>query len=137
MNIYTDGACRGNPGPGGWGVFVQDTLVEFNGSNTHTTNNKMELTAVIKALQYLKSIDYEDRIIIHTDSQYVKNGIEIWIHNWLKNGWKTANKKPVKNIDLWKPLHDLTQGFNIEWKWVKGHSGDYGNEKADELANKF
>ena len=137
MNVYTDGACRGNPGPGGWGVYIKDLHTELNGSDVNTTNNKMELMAVIQALEYLKNENIQTKIILHTDSQYVKNGIQTWIYSWIKNGWKTANKKPVKNVELWKTLYAISQQSEIEWKWVKGHSGDFGNDKADELANRF
>ena len=132
--IYTDGACRGNPGPGGWGslLIYQNSKKELYGFNPHTTNNIMELTAVIKSLQSIKR-DYP--IVIITDSNYVKNGITDWIQSWKKNNWKTANKKPVKNKELWIELDTLCNLYDIEWKWVKGHSGDPGNEKADALAN--
>tara|TARA_B100001250_G_scaffold413564_1_gene448113 strand:+ start:775 stop:1209 length:435 start_codon:yes stop_codon:yes gene_type:complete len=133
--IYTDGACRGNPGPGGWGALLiyQDFKKELYGFNPHTTNNIMELTAVIKSLESIKQ-NYP--IMIITDSNYVKNGITDWIQSWKKNNWRTSNKKPVKNKDLWVELDSLSNLYDIEWQWVKGHSGDPGNEKADELANK-
>jgi len=134
INIYTDGACKGNPGEGGWGAILnyQDQSKEISGYSKNTTNNIMELTAVIKSLEVLKtSCD----IIITTDSQYVKNGITQWIHNWKKNGWKTANKKPVKNKALWVLLDQLTSEHTIQWEWIKGHSGHPQNERADELAN--
>jgi len=134
VNIYTDGACKGNPGKGGWGALLEHNgkVKEIKGYSKHTTNNIMELTAVIKSLKILKrSCD----IIITTDSQYVKNGITKWIHNWKKNGWKTANKKPVKNKELWVLLDESISGHKIEWKWIKGHSGHPQNERADELAN--
>ena len=132
--IYTDGACKGNPGPGGWGAILNYSkhTKEICGSSSDTTNNIMELTAVIKALKVLKE---PCNIIITTDSNYVKDGITDWIHNWKKNGWKTANKKPVKNKKIWMELDDLSSIHNIEWKWVKGHSGHPENERADELAN--
>jgi ribonuclease HI len=134
--IYTDGACKGNPGPGGWGAFIKynDKTLELHGGELDTTNNKMELTAVIEALKAIK--DKGKPIIIITDSTYVKNGIEQWIHNWKKNGWKSAAKKPVKNMELWQQLdNEVAKINNLKWEWVKGHSGDIGNEKADELAN--
>ena len=135
INIYTDGACRGNPGPGGWGA-----LLEYNGhtkkiygSSVLTTNNIMELTAVIESL---KIINKQSKIIITTDSTYVKNGITKWIHNWKLKGWKTASKKPVKNKSLWKELDALSKQHTIQWEWVRGHTGHPGNEEADLLANK-
>jgi ribonuclease HI len=132
--IYTDGACRGNPGPGGWGAILEcdGYKKEINGATQLTTNNIMELTAVIKALELVKN---SSSIVITTDSTYVKNGITEWIHNWKVKGWKTANKKPVKNKDLWQLLDSLSQKHNIDWKWVRGHTGHPGNEKADQLAN--
>ncbi len=133
--IYTDGACRGNPGPGGWGVLIKygEKSKEFYGGEVSTTNNRMELTAAIEAL---KKITEPCNIIINTDSKYVLQGIEEWIHNWKKRGWKGSNKKSVKNTDLWKELDELRDEHNIKWKWVKGHSGDLGNETADMLANR-
>tara|TARA_B100000925_G_scaffold291044_1_gene277821 strand:- start:606 stop:1037 length:432 start_codon:yes stop_codon:yes gene_type:complete len=133
--IYTDGACRGNPGPGGWGVLLKYGTIskELYGGDASTTNNKMELTAAIKALKEIKE---PSEITLYTDSKYVLQGIEEWIHNWKKREWKGANKKPVKNIELWKELDELRDKHNIKWKWVKGHSGDPGNEIADMLANK-
>jgi len=133
--IYTDGACRGNPGPGGWGVLIKygEISKEFYGGEVSTTNNRMELTAAIEAL---KKITEPCNIIINTDSKYVLQGIEEWIHNWKKRGWKGSNKKSVKNTDLWKELDELRDEHNIKWKWVKGHSGDPGNETADMLANR-
>jgi len=132
--IYTDGACRGNPGPGGWGAILEcdSYKKEINGSSQLTTNNIMELTAVIKSLELVKKTS---NIVITTDSTYVKNGITEWIHNWKAKGWRTANKKPVKNKDLWILLDQLSQKHTIEWKWVRGHTGHFGNERADELAN--
>ncbi|MDH5388025.1 MAG: ribonuclease HI [Gammaproteobacteria bacterium] len=132
--IYTDGACRGNPGPGGWGVSLKYNghHKKLFGAESKTTNNRMELTAAIKALETLtRSCD----IILHTDSKYVLQGITSWMPDWKKRGWKTAAKKPVKNVDLWQRLDEATQKHEIEWVWVKGHSGDPGNELADELAN--
>ena len=135
--IYTDGACSGNPGIGGWGIVILELKKEpkfLNGGDDNTTNNQMELTAAIKALKY-----FEDRkkITLFTDSQYVKNGIESWINNWKKNGWKTASKKPVKNKELWIELDLLITKHNVIWKWVKGHAGNLYNEKADLLARKY
>ena len=134
IHIYTDGACRGNPGPGGWGAILlcDNYKKEIKGSSQLTTNNIMELTAVIESLKLIKN---PSKIIITTDSTYVKNGITEWIHNWKLKGWKTANKKPVKNKQLWQELDILTNNHQIEWKWVKGHAGHAGNERADELAN--
>ena len=134
VQIFTDGACKGNPGPGGWGAILrfQDNEKEINGYKPLTTNNIMELMAVIESL---KAISKPFEIVITTDSQYVKNGITSWIHNWKKNGWKTAAKKPVKNKELWTELDHLIQKHNVSWKWVKGHSGHIENERADELAN--
>ena len=133
--IYTDGACRGNPGPGGWGVLIEygELSKQLYGGDVSTTNNKMELTAAIMALTEIKE---PCEIILYTDSKYVLQGIEEWIHNWKKRGWRGANKKPVKNIDLWKELDQLRDKHNIKWNWVKGHSGDPGNETADMLANR-
>ena len=134
INIYTDGACKGNPGQGGWGAILeyQNQTKEISGYSEETTNNMMELTAVIKALNALKK---PGDIILTTDSQYVKNGITQWIYNWKQNGWKTANKKPVKNKKLWILLEQATSRHNIQWEWIKGHSGHPQNERADELAN--
>ena len=133
--IYTDGACRGNPGPGGWGALNEygESRKQLNGGDISTTNNKMELTAAIMALKEIKE---PCKIILYTDSKYVLQGIEEWIHNWKKRGWRGANKKPVKNIELWKELDELRDKHNIKWNWVKGHSGDPGNETADMLANR-
>jgi len=134
-NIYADGGCRGNPGPGGWGVLMQAGSAEKElwGGERDTTNNRMELTAVIRALEALKR---PARIHLHTDSQYVQKGISQWIHNWKRNGWKTADKKPVKNADLWQKLDEISQQHQITWTWVKGHAGHPGNERADALANR-
>lgn len=135
VEIYTDGACRGNPGPGGWGVLLRYKGKEktLHGGEVNTTNNRMELTAVIKALESLNRPGCQVRIF--SDSKYVLNGINEWIANWKKRGWKTAAKKPVLNVALWQELDALVAQHDIEWQWVKGHSGDPGNEKADELAN--
>ena len=134
VHIFTDGACKGNPGPGGWGAIMKygDHIKELNGYSSKTTNNIMEITAVIEAL---KSLTRPCAIILTTDSNYVKNGITQWIHNWKKKGWKSANKKPVKNKECWLQLDVEVQRHQIEWKWVKGHSGHPENERADELAN--
>lgn len=132
--LYTDGACKGNPGVGGWGVLMRygEHEKELFGGEADTTNNRMELTAVIEGL---KSLKRRCVVKICTDSQYVKNGMESWIHGWKKNGWKTAAKKPVKNDDLWKQLDELVHQHDVSWIWVKGHAGHLENEKADELAN--
>ena len=132
--IYTDGACKGNPGPGGWGVLMisGDHRRELHGGETMTTNNRMELTAAIEALRALKR---HCRVRLFTDSSYVKQGIETWIHGWKRNGWRTADKKPVKNADLWQTLDELAATHRVKWRWVKGHAGDPGNERADELSN--
>ena len=133
--IYTDGACSGNPGIGGWGAVLSYNghKKEIFGGEKLTTNNRMELTAAIRALQSLKKPCIAE---LHTDSNYMKDGITKWITNWKKNGWKTADKKPVKNIDLWQELDSAIESHNVHWRWVKGHSGNEGNELADELANK-
>jgi ribonuclease HI len=135
IEIYTDGACKGNPGPGGWGAWLRvgDHEKELFGGENDTTNNRMELLAAIEALAALKR---PSAVKLHTDSKYLKDGIQSWIANWKKNGWKTAAKKPVKNSDLWKRLDELVAVHDISWAWVKGHSGNFGNEKADDLANK-
>ena len=135
LEIFTDGACRGNPGPGGWGVLLiwRDQERELFGGARDTTNNRMELTAVIEALQALTR---PQPVRVHTDSTYVMQGISKWIHGWKKNGWKTAAKQPVKNVDLWKSLDAVVAKHQVEWKWVKGHAGDPGNERADRLANR-
>ncbi|MGL4324434.1 MAG: ribonuclease HI [Beijerinckiaceae bacterium] len=133
VTIYTDGACSGNPGPGGWGavLFYGDHRKELYGGETPTTNNRMELMAAISALEMLKR---DCHIDLHTDSQYVKNGITSWIHGWKKNGWRTADKKPVKNDDLWKRLDAAIARHEVEWHWIKGHAGHEHNERADALA---
>ena len=135
VTIYSDGACKGNPGPGGWGAVLVsgDHEKEMFGGEAGTTNNRMELTAVIEALRALKR---PCRIAVYTDSQYVQKGIKEWLPGWKARGWKTADKKPVKNADLWQTLDDLTQPHQIEWHWVRGHNGHPGNERADALANK-
>ena len=135
IQIYTDGACRGNPGPGGWGVLLRDADIEkeFYGAEPETTNNRMELMAAIRGLESLTELR---KVELVTDSQYVKNGITQWLENWKRKGWKTANKKPVKNIDLWQRLDEVSSKHDINWQWVKGHSGHVENERADELANR-
>ncbi|MEM6626290.1 MAG: ribonuclease HI [Pseudomonadota bacterium] len=133
IEIWTDGACSGNPGPGGWGALLKwgDTEKELFGGEAATTNNRMELMAAIQALETVKS---GSNIILHTDSTYVKDGLTKWIHGWKRNGWKTAAKKPVKNQDLWIRLDEACAAHEVEWRWVKGHAGDEGNERADALA---
>jgi ribonuclease HI len=134
VDVYTDGACKGNPGVGGWGALLRSGSHsrEIYGGEAATTNNRMELMAVIRALEALKK---PCRVRVHTDSQYVQLGISRWIHGWKKNGWRTAEKKPVKNAELWQELDRLAASHDIEWLWVKGHAGHHGNERADELAN--
>ncbi len=134
IEIFTDGACRGNPGPGGWGAILRykEKEKQLRGSEQTTTNNRMELTAVIKALETLKR---PCDIRLTSDSKYVLDGITKWIQNWKKRGWRTADKKPVKNEDLWRELDDLSSAHAIEWVWVKGHSGQDENELVDDLAN--
>lgn len=135
VDIFTDGACRGNPGPGGWGVVLRlgSREKELWGGEAETTNNRMELTAVIRALEALnRSVQAR----IHTDSQYVLKGMNTWIHAWKKNGWRTSDKKPVKNAELWQALDDLARRHRLEWVWVKGHAGHPDNERADALANR-
>ncbi|WP_029014417.1 ribonuclease HI [Niveispirillum irakense] len=133
VDIFTDGACSGNPGPGGWGAILRWRGVEkeFKGGELHTTNNRMELLAAISALEALKR---PLPVRLHTDSQYVKNGITTWIHGWKKNGWRTASKDPVKNDDLWRRLDELVSRHQVEFHWVKGHAGHPENERADQLA---
>ncbi len=133
IEIWTDGACSGNPGPGGWGALLVsgEHRKEMFGGEKETTNNQMELRAAIEALNALKSAS---KVTLHTDSTYVKDGLTKWIHGWKKNGWKTAAKKPVKNKELWQALEAACQRHEMTWKWVKGHNGDPGNERADELA---
>ena len=135
VDVFADGACRGNPGPGGWGASLQidGQQKDLCGGEDHTTNNRMELTAVIEALSALKR---HSTVRVHTDSKYVQQGISTWIHNWKKNGWRTSDKKPVKNDDLWKRLDAVASQHRIEWIWVKGHAGHPGNELADTLANR-
>jgi ribonuclease HI len=135
IDIYTDGACSGNPGPGGWGAILRynGTEKELFGGEAATTNNRMEMMAVIEALRALKR---PLAVRVHTDSQYVQKGISEWIHGWKKRGWKTADRKPVKNEDLWRTLDALAAQHRIEWHWVKGHAGHAENERADELARR-
>jgi len=135
IKVYTDGACKGNPGPGGWGVYIQsnENEKELYGGNPETTNNQMEMQAALEALKHLK--DKDEVIELYTDSNYLRQGITEWIHKWKKNNWKTAAKKPVANRDLWIEISDLNEKMTVEWNWVKGHAGDPGNERADELAN--
>jgi ribonuclease HI len=132
--IYTDGSCKGNPGPGGWGAWLRlgEHEKEIFGGEPLTTNNRMELTAVIEGLGALKK---PCSVIIYTDSQYVRQGITTWIHSWKRRGWITTGKQPVKNVDLWQRLDAACATHDVEWRWVKGHAGDPGNEKADALAN--
>jgi ribonuclease HI len=134
VEIYTDGACRGNPGPGGWAATLEygEHLRELSGAESLTTNNRMELTAVIRALEALKR---SVAARVHTDSEYVRRGITEWLPNWKARGWRTADRKPVKNQDLWEQLDAAAARHDIEWKWVKGHSGVPGNERVDALAN--
>ncbi len=133
VEVFTDGACSGNPGPGGWGAILRygGTEKELSGGEPATTNNRMEMMAAIAALEALKR---PSRVKLHTDSQYVKNGITQWIHNWKRSGWKTADKKPVKNVELWQRLEAALHTHKVEWVWVKGHAGHAENERADELA---
>lgn len=134
VTIYTDGACRGNPGPGGWGVLMMTRGKEkiLSGAEPETTNNRMEIQAAIEALSALKR---GCKVVLYTDSRYVKDGINEWLPNWKKRGWKTSNRKPVKNEDLWRELDRVVAQHEIDWRWVRGHSGVPGNERADELAN--
>ena len=133
IKIYTDGACSGNPGPGGWGVFIENSgnVTELSGRDENTTNNRMELKAVIEALKFFTT---NSKLTIHTDSKYVMDGASRWIINWKKNNWKTAQKKDVKNKDLWIELDNLLNYHDVSWVWVKGHDGIYCNERADYLA---
>ena len=133
IKIYTDGACSGNPGPGGWGVYIENSgnISELSGRDENTTNNRMELKAVIEALKFFT---IKSKLTIHTDSKYVMDGASRWIINWKKNNWKTAQKKDVKNKDLWIELNNLLNYHDVSWVWVKGHDGIYGNERADYLA---
>jgi len=134
VEIYTDGACRGNPGPGGWGALLisGDVRKELSGAETQTTNNRMELTAAIEALRALKRPVHAT---LYTDSKYVCTGIEEWLPQWKRRDWRTASKKPVKNIDLWRALDEAREPHTVSWRWVKGHAGNAGNEHVDALAN--
>nr|WP_220129844.1 ribonuclease HI [Sphingomonas chungangi] len=134
VSIFTDGSCKGNPGPGGWGALLRtgETEKELSGGEALTTNNRMELTAAIRGLQALKR---PCRVLLTTDSRYVMDGLTKWIHGWRKNGWKTADKKPVKNADLWQELLAAAAPHRVEWKWVKGHAGHDENERVDQLAS--
>jgi ribonuclease HI len=134
VEIFTDGACKGNPGRGGWGALLVagESKKELFGGELNTTNNRMELKAVIEALGALKR---SCEVVVHTDSQYVQKGISEWIHGWKARGWKTAAKEPVKNVDLWQALDEAQARHTIQWRWVKGHAGHEGNERADQLAN--
>ena len=133
--LFTDGACKGNPGAGGWGVLLRygEHEKELFGGEAQTTNNRMELTAVLSGL---KTLNRPCDVVICTDSQYVKNGMESWIHNWKKNGWKTAGRQPVKNADLWQQLDEQVARHRVRWQWIKGHAGHAENERADALANR-
>ena len=135
VEIWTDGACKGNPGPGGWGALLRAGVheKELFGGDPDTTNNRMELMAVIEALTSLKR---RCRVIVHTDSQYVKLGVTEWLPNWVRRGWKTAGNKAVKNADLWRRLAQLAAAHEVDWRWVRGHAGNVGNERADALANR-
>ena len=135
VEIWTDGACKGNPGPGGWGVLLKMGAIEktLHGGEPLTTNNRMEMLAVIEALGALKR---PCKVLLHVDSQYVMKGMTEWIHGWKQRGWRTADKKPVKNADLWQRMDEEVAKHTITWKWVKGHAGDPGNERADLLANR-
>jgi len=135
VHVYTDGACKGNPGPGGWGALLVagGREQELYGGERETTNNRMELIAVIRALE---SLEAPSEVDLHTDSQYVKNGIETWIHGWKRNGWKTSDRKPVKNAELWRELEAQAARHRVRWHWVKGHADNAGNLRADALANR-
>ena len=135
VEVYTDGACKRNPGPGGWGVLLvaEGRERELHGGEPATTNNRMELTAVIRALE---ALPHGSRVRLYTDSQYVQKGMKEWIHDWKRRGWRTADKKPVKNADLWQHLDELARNHQVAWHWVRGHNGHPGNERADALANK-
>lgn len=133
VEIYTDGACSGNPGPGGWGAILRAAghERELSGAEPRTTNNRMELTAALRALEALKR---PCRVVIYTDSTYVQKGMNGWLDNWKRNGWRTASKKPVRNADLWRSLDEASERHSIQWRWVRGHTGNPGNERADALA---
>jgi ribonuclease HI len=135
VELFTDGACKGNPGPGGWGALLRygNHEKELFGGEANTTNNRMELMAAIEGL---KALTRECEVVLTTDSQYVKQGINQWMAGWKRNGWKTAAKQPVKNKDLWQALDEQVQRHQVDWRWVKGHAGHEGNERADQLANR-
>ena len=135
VEIFTDGACSGNPGPGGWGAILRhgSTEKELSGGEALTTNNRMELTAVIRALE---ALNRDSLVVVHTDSQYVQKGISEWMRGWKARGWMTSDRKPVRNVDLWRELDALAQRHRIEWRWVRGHAGHPDNERADALANR-
>ncbi|SNS49273.1 ribonuclease HI [Micrococcales bacterium KH10] len=135
VHMWTDGACKGNPGPGGWGVHIEwgAHIKDLWGGDEQTTNNQMELLAVVKGL---RALTRPCTVVVHVDSRYVMNGIQDWIHNWKRNGWRTAGRKPVKNAELWQELDAEIARHDVSWQWVKGHAGDPGNERADELANR-
>ena len=134
VTIYTDGACLGNPGPGGWAALLieGDQVRELSGYEPQTTNNRMELRGAVEAL---RALDEPSEVDLHTDSQYVRNGMAEWLARWKRNGWRTADKKPVKNSELWQRLDEAVRRHKIDWRWVKGHAGNIDNERADELAN--
>lgn len=138
IEIFTDGACRGNPGPGGWGALLRlpDRIEELCGGERNTTNNQMELQGAIEALQWIQKQAPEAKVVLHTDSSYVKNGITEWIQGWKQRGWRTAAKQPVKNQQQWQQLDALNQSLAVDWRWIKGHAGHEGNERADQLANR-
>ena len=138
VEIHTDGACRGNPGPGGWGAILQfnERRKEISGTEPATTNNRMEMTAAIEALKALEALDWPREVQLYTDSQYVQKGITEWIHAWKRRSWRTADRKPVKNEDLWRQLDEAAARHQVEWHWVKGHAGHPENERADQLANR-
>lgn len=142
ITIYTDGSSRGNPGPGGWGVVLtsEDKIIEIGGRETHTTNNRMELTACIRAIEFVSKLEPSPKSLtttIYTDSEYVMKGITDWIKKWQAKGWKTTNKKPVLNQDLWQKLLEISKNKNLNWKYVAGHSGDKLNDRCDEIATEF
>jgi ribonuclease HI len=138
IEVFTDGACRGNPGPGGWGalLLLPDRIEELCGGERNTTNNQMELQGAIEALQWIAQQAPTAKVVLHTDSNYVKNGITEWIQGWKQRGWRTAAKQPVKNQQYWQQLDALNQSLAVDWRWIKGHAGHDGNERADQLANR-
>lgn len=139
ITIFTDGSSRGNPGPGGWGAIIatEDKVIELGGRETLTTNNRMELMAAIRSLEEIKKQNLDDKIVIFSDSSYVVKGITEWIQNWMRKGWKTANKKPVENQDLWKDLYNAAENLDIDWRLVPGHAGVQANERCDEIATSY